>query len=299
MELQQLRHLVAAARTGNYSQAAEQCSTSRQNIAHSIKVLEGECETTFFERTQNGMELTPAGRRAVEKAETIVNKIEALSFMFPDEEGERLHLSIAVSTNLFDGMPPQTEAFFMGLPDEMGFLEMDCGRCHDAVRLGKADVAIIMCMERSFSGCEVYEVAGSRTYALVSAESDLAKKASVSVDDLLGRELAVMSSPDFQYAPLFAQLDERGYDRARCRVVSGTTAVLHVVRRGTVGFVSGVFAASPPVGFVAVPLEDQSLNWHFYVLLRPHARNFSLLMKFCESVRGAFERDEAAYRAML
>lgn len=299
MEIQQLRHLIAAAETANYSQAAERCSTSRQNVAHSIKMLEGECATTLFERSGNSMVLTPAGRQAVRKAAEIVAKVDALSLMFAarDDAADAL-ISIAVGTNLFDGMPAHTEAFFMSLPEQTHFLEMDCGRCYDAVRRGAADVAVIMCMERAFPGCDVYEVAGSTAFALVGEASPLARRESVAAADLKDCELAIMSSPEFQYAPLFAQLDALGFDRSSCGVVSGTGAALRMVKRGAVAFVSGVFAASPPAGTVAVPLADARLNWHFYMLIKPNARNFRQVMELCERARNAFVRDELATKTM-
>ena len=42
MELKQLRHVQSAARHSSYARAAAECFTSRQNIAHSVKMLESE-----------------------------------------------------------------------------------------------------------------------------------------------------------------------------------------------------------------------------------------------------------------
>lgn len=299
MEIRQLRHLLAAAECENYSLAAEKCSTSRQNIAHSIKVLESECDTTLFERDGGAMVLTPAGRKVVERAQGIIGKVDALSLMFSADDAEDPGLSIAVSTNLFDGMPPHTESFFTGLPGDMRFFEMDCERCYDAVRSGSADVAIVMCMQREFPGCDVFEVAGSAAYALVSCNSELAGARSVAAGDLTKYELAVMSDPEFQYAPLVGQLDALGYDRSHYGVISGTSAVLHMVKRGAVAFVSGVFASSAPEGVAAIPLSDPRLSWHFYMLFRPNARNFRAVMDFCASVRSAFAHDEREYGDMV
>lgn len=299
MEIQQLRHFVAAAQTKSYVRAARLCSTSRQNIAHSIKVLESECKSTFFKRGASGMELTPQGVQAAKKAETVVGKVDALNLMFSQVEEDDSGLNIAVSTNLFDGMPPCTEEFFMTLPDTMRFTELDCERCYNAVRQGEADVAIVMCMQREFDGCDVFEVAGSASYALVGSDSPLAKKRCVAAGDLAGCELAVMSDPDFQYAPLVAQLAEAGYRHDGYSVVSGTNAVVHMVKRGSVAFVSGVFASDPPSGTVAVPLSDPRLSWHFYMLFRPYAHNFRTVMDLCENVHHAFECDERSYGSVV
>lgn len=63
MEVQQLRHLQAAANSTSYAQAAKKCFTSRQNIAHSIKALESELGVVLFFRKGNTMELTPDGKQ--------------------------------------------------------------------------------------------------------------------------------------------------------------------------------------------------------------------------------------------
>ena len=48
MEIQHLRHLVAASESTSFAKAAKKCFTSRQNIAHSIKVIEGKLGTSLF-----------------------------------------------------------------------------------------------------------------------------------------------------------------------------------------------------------------------------------------------------------
>ena len=72
MEIQQLRHVLAAAQASNYSQAAKKCFTSRQNIAHSVKVIENELDVTMFNREGSEMVLTPEGKRVVRQAGEII-----------------------------------------------------------------------------------------------------------------------------------------------------------------------------------------------------------------------------------
>ena len=63
METQQLEFAMAAIRAGNFTQAAKRCFTSRQNIAHAVKSIEGIFHLTLFRR--EGRQLVRNGRRHV------------------------------------------------------------------------------------------------------------------------------------------------------------------------------------------------------------------------------------------
>lgn len=65
MEIQHFRHLVAASESSSFAKAAKKCFTSRQNIAHSVKVIENRLGVALFERRGNEMILTPEGAEAV------------------------------------------------------------------------------------------------------------------------------------------------------------------------------------------------------------------------------------------
>lgn len=292
MDIQQLYHLVIAADSASYSEAAQRCGTSRQNISHSIKLLEAQCGTVFFKRSRGGMVVTPAGKQAVQKAQEIIGQVDALYAAFDRDSALEPHMRIAISTNLFDGMPPHTKDFFMGLPEGMQFIEMSCKGCYDSVCMGSSDVAIIMCMMRRFEGCYAFEIAGSTVYALVKDTSPLASATSLKVSDLIGYTLVVMSDLNYQYAPLAAQLDGLGFDRSNCVVISGTSTALNMIARGAVGFVSGVYASNAPSGTVAVPLQDSRLGWRFYMLFKTGNRDARAIGDLYEGMCEAFANDE-------
>lgn len=74
MEIQHLRHLVAASESPSFAKAARKCFTSRQNVAHSVKAIENRLGVTLFERKGNEMVLTSEGIEAVRAAREIVSK---------------------------------------------------------------------------------------------------------------------------------------------------------------------------------------------------------------------------------
>ena len=61
MTLHQLNHVVAAARTGSFSEAAKQLFLSQPSLTVSIRELERELGITIFRRTNKGATLTPEG----------------------------------------------------------------------------------------------------------------------------------------------------------------------------------------------------------------------------------------------
>ena len=61
MEMHQLRYMVAVARTGNFSRAAEQCRVAQPSLSQQIIKLEEELGERLFDRLRREVRLTPAG----------------------------------------------------------------------------------------------------------------------------------------------------------------------------------------------------------------------------------------------
>lgn len=294
VEIQQLRHMQAAARHSSYARAATECFTSRQNIAHSVKSLEAELGVSLFERKGNGVMLTPAGKIVARRVDGIVAAVDNLRSMFSDIEGASRSLSLGVSNNLFAGLPHGADELFDAEGDRWRFVEMDCERCYRSVLSGKVDAAIVSCMKRDFQSCSSYEVMTAQAYIITDMSSPLAAKGGVSVSDLRNQRLLLMSEPAFQYEPLFAQLDVLGYDRDGIDVIASTSSMVRMVRKqggGVCGIVSGKFADRPPAGTAVIQISDAQLAWHYYILYRLSAESSNMVMKLADSVRAALELD--------
>ncbi len=294
MEIQQLRHMQAAARHSSYARAATECFTSRQNIAHSVKALEAELGVSLFERKGNGVVLTPTGKIVARRVDGIIASVDNLRSMFGERAEQQRTMSLGVSNNLLSNVP-------YGIDDLMGddenrwrFIEMDCERCYRAVLSGKVDAAVVSCMKRDFQSCSSYEVMVAPSYLLTSESSPLAAKDSVSVSDLKTQRLLLMSVPPFQYEPLFAQLDFLGYDRDNIDVIASTDSMLHLIRtsgEGVSAIVTAKFADNPPEGTVVMPISGPQLKWHFYILYRLSAESSNIVMKLAQSVREVLDAD--------
>lgn len=77
MELHQLRYLLAVARTGNFSRAAELCHVSQPSLSQQIAKLEHELGERLFSRLKRRAVLTSAGEALVPRASRILAEVDA------------------------------------------------------------------------------------------------------------------------------------------------------------------------------------------------------------------------------
>lgn len=68
ISLVRLRHILAVARIGNFSLAAQEEGISQPALSRSIQAFEAEYDVRLFDRSRGGVALTPAGELAVEQA---------------------------------------------------------------------------------------------------------------------------------------------------------------------------------------------------------------------------------------
>lgn len=76
MEMNQLRYVVAVARVGNFSRAAEQCHVSQPSLSQQIQKLEDELGERLFDRMKRQTKLTPHGEAFVRRAVRILEEAE-------------------------------------------------------------------------------------------------------------------------------------------------------------------------------------------------------------------------------
>lgn len=90
LSLRQIRYFVATAEFGQISQAAVELSISQSAVTTAIKDLERIVGAELFTRSQQGVELTPAGRQFLSHAYEILNKVSEatnLTVLSDDLEG--------------------------------------------------------------------------------------------------------------------------------------------------------------------------------------------------------------------
>lgn len=74
MELQQLQHFLAVARTGNIGRAADELHITHSGLSRSIKSLEDFLGLPLFKRLSRGVSITPFGEALLPRATHILNE---------------------------------------------------------------------------------------------------------------------------------------------------------------------------------------------------------------------------------
>jgi LysR family hydrogen peroxide-inducible transcriptional activator len=77
MEMNQLRYVVAVARTGNFSRAAEQCHVAQPSLSQQILKLEDELGERLFDRMKREVQLTAHGEAFLRRAVRILEEVDA------------------------------------------------------------------------------------------------------------------------------------------------------------------------------------------------------------------------------
>lgn len=77
MEMHQLRYVVAVARTGTFSRAAEQCHISQPSLSQQVQKLEEELGERLFDRMKREAKLTSHGEAFLRRAVRILEEVDA------------------------------------------------------------------------------------------------------------------------------------------------------------------------------------------------------------------------------
>lgn len=96
MNLLHMKHALEVAKAGSLSKASEVLLIAAPNISRSIKELEADLGITIFDRTQNGMKLTPEGEEFIEFAKSILGQIDQVENYYKKGHPKKQTFSISV-----------------------------------------------------------------------------------------------------------------------------------------------------------------------------------------------------------
>lgn len=78
MEFTRLRHIIAVARTGSFSRAAEEERITQPALSRSVAAFEQRHKVLLFDRGRGGVHPTPAGKLVIERAQALLSDISDL-----------------------------------------------------------------------------------------------------------------------------------------------------------------------------------------------------------------------------
>jgi DNA-binding transcriptional LysR family regulator len=116
--LRQLQILVAVARFGGYTRAAEALHLTQPTVSMQVKKLSETIGLPLFEVSGKQLQLTPAGRKTLEASQDILDRLELLGGEISSLTGEvKGELRIAVVTTAKYFMPHLLGVFVHRYPD--------------------------------------------------------------------------------------------------------------------------------------------------------------------------------------
>ncbi|MGP3969053.1 LysR family transcriptional regulator [Streptomyces sp. 6N223] len=146
LDLTRLRVLVAVAREGSITAAAEALHYAQPSVSHHLARLEAEAGVVLVRRVGRGVVLTDAGRLLVVRAEEILGRVEAARAELAAHAGlraGRVRLA-AFPSALATLVPPAAARLSAGHPGvELALTEAEPPEALTALRNGEVDAALV------------------------------------------------------------------------------------------------------------------------------------------------------------
>ena len=196
MNILHMKYAVEVAKAGSLNKAAENLLIAAPNVSRSIKELEADIGISVFERTAKGMELTPEGEEFINYAKGILSQIEEVESFYKRGSSKKQKFSVSVPRACYISEAfAQFSRTLSGDAAEIFYKETNSQRTIRNILENDYKLGIIryaenydkyfkaMLEEKGLS----YEMVTEFSYTLImSADNPLAKKETITFDDLSG-----------------------------------------------------------------------------------------------------------------
>ena len=256
MEIQQLRHLIAAVQHGNLLKAAEASNITQSGLSRSISMLENRLGVLLLNRSTKGVEPTAYGRSVIKRAQVILNEVSrSLDEVRAIEQGRVGSVSLGITQNYALYLVPGLLAELHRERPQLRFSVVTGGFMELIEKVRAGDVDLMFGLLGRFDESADLDVTLLRDhYSRVIARSGhpLLGQAEVTLHDLSAACWATLIGEGFQrgFTTFF---DVRGY---RVPEQALRTDSIHLIRR----FVrsSDALTVLPP-NVVSDEIDDGSL----------------------------------------
>lgn len=162
MEYQWLKTFCIAAETLNFRKASEKLVMSQPSVTVHIRLLEEHLGTTLFDRQNNRVSLSEAGRFFLPEAQQIVSSIEnSVNKVFAFTQGYRRNWTIAISPLMAETILPYFLRSFMKLhPDlEINIRVEESNTIEELVETGEVNIGIsaLDAKQKNIESISIYE----------------------------------------------------------------------------------------------------------------------------------------------
>ena len=228
MNILHIKYAVEVAKAGSLNKAAEKLLTAAPNVSRAIKDLEADIGITIFERTAKGMELTPDGEEFISYAKGILNQIEEVEAFYKSGSAKKQKFSISVPRACY--ISEALAQFSKSLTKdsaEIFYKETNSQRTIRNILENGYKLGIIRYAENYDKYFKAmleekglcYELVTEFSYSLImSAENPLAKKETVTFDDLTDYIEIAHADPYVPSMPLSKVVKEELPDNINRRI---------------------------------------------------------------------------------
>jgi DNA-binding transcriptional LysR family regulator len=261
LTVRHLRAFVALAEELHFGRAAASLHLTSSALSQTLRQLEVAVGTTLVRRTTRAVELTPAGRAALEHAQAALIAFDsAVARMQRAGRGEVGDLAVGYVIGAgLELMPAVIRAFERSTPDlRLDLREYDFTYPAAGLDVGEVDVAFVR-PPLDLPGLEYLDLLEEPRVACVPTGHRLARRKQVRVREVLGEPIVAAPSVDRVWRDYWILVPERG-DEPPNVVLDAPTfeAELQAVGAGRGISVTGLTAARyygrPGVTFV--PISD-------------------------------------------
>ena len=189
------RLVVALAQYGSIGKAADKESIAPSAISRRISELEARLGVLLFDRTFQGVRLTPAGEVYIERCRMILRDIADLNSAMVDFAGGRIGvLRLACTSSALSGRLPELLAAYSAGHSgiSLDIQEMSAAVAIAAIDDGRADIAIVA-DNNDLERFEAHRFEDDHVLVLCSPDHPLknviVERKRVSFDDVMGHEV--------------------------------------------------------------------------------------------------------------
>jgi DNA-binding transcriptional LysR family regulator len=252
MEIQQLRHLIAAVQYGNLLKAAEESYITQSGLSRSIKSLEDRLGVQLLVRKPKGVEPTIFGECLIRRGKLILNEVaRAVEELRAIEEARTGNVHFGITQNYASYVVPDILAELASERPDMnvevqtgGFLELAELVKSEALDFGFGIIGPI----RQNEGLIIEHLRDHRSHVVARATHPLAGKQDVTVADLAGAQWLLLNSEAVQRG--FAGFFDR----------HGFNAPSQVIRTDSITLIRRVCQASDVLTVLPLEAVDRKMS---------------------------------------
>lgn len=257
-----LRYIKVSSETLNFTRAAQRVFVAQSSLSHQIGKLEDEIEVQIFQRVQNGLKLTPAGRIVVAYAESALQEWDhtvamARAVQRNEVPPLRLGFSSFINAKLLERFREAYDRMFAGCTIRLQ--SGDPLLCLQRLDNRTLDCAVLP-MPIDSSIYSVQLIARSPLVVCMRADDSLADRSPLNIDEI-ARRITIFRDPELHpsaHSRLVEMFEEAGVTiHLGCSARTPTEMQWMVKERYGLALIDQLSPLDP--GLVTRPISR--LNW--------------------------------------